>query len=377
MNTIIKNNKELILICNWVKKSDKSRDTKGKLFPIPVEGKEWGYKQQFIDRLKYVELILKNNNKIMIIDENIVQKKCLLCDDTVSATYTYKFGKYIWQDILLHYIDKHNIKPEEEFMDFIYFSKLNMPINLTTNISLETVSTNKLKHIKISRNQLLILDALLEHGGYTKKYSDPKKSNIFRYSEHSGLFNLNHRELQKIVVSGNTNRVDLGDDEIYMPQNIEDMYKFEYIYHTHPPTPKPGGRAQFGIMYELPSIGDILHFIDHFNDGKVSGSLVITAEGLYNIRKLNLNKDKILVDEDKLYQEYNYISKKIQHKCLNKYGDKFTRRQFYSKIAQDIELINQINTIVNNYSINIDYIPRIRDSHNKWIFDTVYLPVYK
>jgi hypothetical protein len=93
--------------------------------------------------------MLKNNNKIMKIDENIVQKKCLLCDDTTSATYTYKFGKYIWQDILLHYIDKHNIKPEEEFMDFIYFSKLNMPINLTTNISLETVSTNKLKHIKV------------------------------------------------------------------------------------------------------------------------------------------------------------------------------------------------------------------------------------
>lgn len=377
MNTIIKNNKELILICNWVKKSDKSRDSKGKLFPTPVEGKEWGYKQQFIDRLKHVELILKNNNKIMKIDENIVHKKCLLCDDNVKATYTYKFGKYIWQDILLHYIDKHNIKPEEEFMDFIYFTKLNMPINLTTNISLERVSNNKLKHIKISRNQLLILDALLEHGGYTKKYSDPKKSNIFRYSEHSGLFNLNQRELQKIIVSGNTNRVDLGDDEIYMPQNIEDMYKFEYIYHTHPPTPKPGGRAEFGIVYELPSIGDILHFIDHFNDGKVSGSLVITAEGLYNIRKLNLTKDKILVDEDKLYQEYNSISKKIQHKCLNKYGDNFTRRQFYSQIAQDIELINEINIIVNNYNINIDYIPRIRDSHNKWVLDTVYLPVYK
>lgn len=377
MNTIIKNNKELILICNWIKKNDKSRDSKGKLFPTPIEGKEWGYKQQFINRLTHVELILRNNNKIMKIDENIVQKKCLLCDDNITANYTYKFGKYIWQDILLHYIDKHNIKPEEEFMDFIYFNKLNMPINLTTNISLERISTNKLKHIKISRNQLLILDALLEHGGYTKKYSDPKKSNIFRYSEHSGLFNLNKRELQKIVVSGNTNRVDLGDDEIYMPQNIEDMYKFEYIFHTHPPTPKPGGRAEFGIIYELPSIGDILHFIDHFNDGKVSGSLVITAEGLYNIRKLNLTKDKILVDEDKLYQEYISISKKIQHKCLNKYGDNFTRNQFYSKIAQDIELINEINIIVNNYNINIDYIPRIRDSHKKWIIDTVYLPVYK
>ena len=61
---------------------------------------------------------------------------------------------------------------------------------------------------------------------------------------------------------GNTNRVDKGDSEIYMPNNVDDMYNYEYMFHTHPPTPKPGGRADVGIMYELPSIGDLLHFID-------------------------------------------------------------------------------------------------------------------
>ena len=40
---------------------------------------------------------------------------------------------------------------------------------------------------------------------------------------------------------------------------------YQYLFHTHPPTPKPGGRAGEGIVYEFPSIGDILHFIDHFN----------------------------------------------------------------------------------------------------------------
>lgn len=378
MNTIIRNNKELILICNWVDKGDKSRDSKGKSFPTPQEGKEWGYKNQFVNRLKYVELILKNNNKTMKIDE---PKKCLLCNDNISATITYKFEKYIWQDIMIHYIDKHNIKPPEQFLDFIYFNKLNMPINLTTRVSLERPINDKsnsdLKYIKINRNQLLILDALLEHGGYTKKYSDPEKTNIFRYSEHSGLFNLDKRQLQKIVVLGNTNRIDLGDDEIYMPQNVQDMFKFEYIYHTHPPTPKPGGRAEYGIVYELPSIGDLLHFIDHFNDGKISGSIVITSEGLYNIRKSDLKKDKFSIDEDKLYKEYNTISRTIQKKCINKYGTDFTQNEFYSEIAQDTKLINNVNEILNKYDINIDYIPRVQDSHKNWILDTLYLPVYR
>ena len=69
-----------------------------------------------------------------------------------------------------------------------------------------------------------------------------------------------------------------------MPNNVEDMFNYEYIFHTHPPTPRPGGRVNVGIVYELPSIGDVLHFIDHFNDGKISGSIVITSEGIYNIR---------------------------------------------------------------------------------------------
>ena len=37
-----------------------------------------------------------------------------------------------------------------------------------------------------------------------------------------------------------------------------------------------------------------------FNDGNICGSLVVTEEGLYNIRKKELNHEKIYVNEDKL-----------------------------------------------------------------------------
>ena len=369
MNTVIKNNKELIFVCSFVDKDDKTTDSKKQHFPIATEGKKWLYSEEFVKKIKLLEEILKKSEKFLYFEN---KKKCFLCDNAYSFG-TYKLNQYIWEDILTHYIEKHNIKPPEEFIDFILFSKYNTTLKIESRI----ISDKNKKFIKINKNQLLILDALLEHGGYSKKYSDLKNKNVFRYSEHSGLFDFTSNKLQKILVLGNTNRVDKGDDEIFMPNNIKDMYEYEYIFHTHPPTPKPGGRVNEGILYELPSIGDILHFIDHYNDGKISGSIVITSEGLYNIRDKHLKGDKIKIDEDQLFFEYNDISRKIQELGIKKYGSKFTNEIFYSKIAQDVQLINKINDIINKFDIYIDFIPRIFDNKENWIIDTIYLPIYK
>ena len=369
MNIIIRNNKELYFICSWVDKNDNSKDSKGKKFPTPEEEKKWMYNEYFVDKLKVLEKVLLNSGKYLKFDN---KKKCKLCNESHSYG-TYKLEKYVWEDNLTHYIEKHNIKPPEEFIDFIFFSKYKNILKLEATI----VKDDKLTYIKINKNQLLILDALLEHGGYSQKYADLKNKNIFRYSEHSGLFDFNSNKLQKIVVLGNTNRVDKGDNEIYMPNNVEDMFEYEYIFHTHPPTPKPGGRAENGIIYELPSIGDIFHFIDHFNDGKVSGSVVITSEGLYNIRQINLKNDKLILDEDKLYLEFNLMCRKIQETGIKKYGIKFTDEVFFSKISQEIDLINKMNNILNKFNLNIDFIPRVKNEKNQWIIDTLYLPVYR
>ena len=369
MNTIIKNNKELIFICSWVDKDDKSKDSRNKNFPIPEEGITWLYSDEFIKKIKLLENILNKSGKYLKFEN---KKKCFLCNDSYSYG-TYKLNRYIWEDNLTHYIEKHNIKPPEEFIDFILFSKYNTILKLESRI----ITDKDTKFIKINKNQLLILDALLEHGGYSKKYSDFKNKNIFRYSEHSGLFDFGSNKLQKIVVLGNTNRVDKGDDEIFMPNNVKDMFEYEYIFHTHPPTPKPGGRVEGGILYELPSIGDILHFIDHYNDGRISGSVVVTSEGLYNIRDKHLKGNKIKIDEDSLFFEYNKISRKVNDTGIRKYGTTFSNETFFGKIAQDKKLINKINDVVNKYEIHIDYVPRIYDGKKNWIIDTVYLPIYK
>ena len=149
---------------------------------------------------------------------------------------------------------------------------------------------NNIKYYKITRNQLLVLDALLyDGGGVTKKYLDSHKN--VRYSEHAGLLDFDATKLERIVISGKTTREDKDDLDILLPHDLPDLPDYEYIFHTHPPTPHPGGRVNQGILYEFPSISDIFHFIEHYNEGHVQGSIIITAEGLYIIKsKVPLDK---------------------------------------------------------------------------------------
>jgi len=63
--------------------------------------------------------------------------------------------------------------------------------------------------------------------------------------------------------------------------------------------------------------------------------LVVTEEGLYNIRKKDLNHEKIYVNEDKLFRDYNFIFERIQDAVIEKYGTKFTTEKFHNKIAKE------------------------------------------
>ena len=71
------------------------------------------------------------------------------------------------------------------------------------------------------------------------------------------------------------------------------------------------------------------------------------------------------------------MSRKIQGMAIHKYKINFTKNDFFSKIAQDIDLVNKINEVVNNFNMHIDYVPRIKNEKDQWIIDTVYLPIYK
>lgn len=363
MNIIVKNNKEYKLIGYW----DNIYDSKDKKIIIPKAGKKWNDSDYFISQLELVQTLLKNINHYKMSE----QKDCLLCDSTNITKGFYIWKRYIWEDSLIHYINKHNFQPDESFLDLIFFFKLDKKIKIVGEIK----EYNDIKYIKINKNQLLILDALLTHGGYTKKYMDINNKNILKYSEHKGLLDFKMNLLEKIVVSGNTTRVDNGDDEIFFPNEMEDTTKYEYIFHTHPPTPKPGGRVSTGVLYEFPSMGDILHFIDTFNKGKICGSLVITPEGIYNIKKNKIDREKIKINEDILFKKYEKNFYNIQEKYISIYTVNFKKKDFYSKIAQNKEPIKELNKLLNSFDIQIDFYPRIKIKNN-WILDTLYLPIF-
>ena len=370
-NEIIIDGKMYKLESIWRKnKNDMSKDSKGNLYPFPEVGVKWTGQTQFINKLteiqNYLETLSLKDNKC---------KNCLLCNKKCVSSKRYILKNYIWDNGLLHYIKKHNIQPNRDFIDKIF------NYNITINTKLNLIGRIKLKekeqYLKLEKNQLMILDALMKHGGYNKKYYDLEKKNLIRYSEHAGFFDIRENIIHNIIVSGNTLRVDRGDEEIFLPINTSDTFEYEYIFHTHPPTPKPGGRASDGILYEFPSLGDILHFIDHYNDGKTIGSMIMTPEGLYNIRKIKNDGKKININENDLYNEMKKMFKEIQKASLTKYGTKFTTYFFYSNISQDISFINEVNNNLQKYYITIDFFPRTKDFRGSWIVDTIYIPIYR
>ena len=365
MNVIIRNNKEYKLIGYW---DSDGYDSKGQKFILPKTEKEWNGQESLSLQLELVQILLKQMEHYKKYDKS---KDCLICKEKNITNGRFMWKKYIWEDGLLHYIKEHNFQPNENFLDLIFFFKLEKKIKLIGKIK----EHKNLTYIKINQNQLLIMDALMTHGGYTKKYMDLTNQNILRYSEHTGLLDFKSNILEKIVVAGNTTRVDKGDDEIFLPRDLKDLKEYEYIFHTHPPTPKPGGRASGGVLYEFPSMGDILHFIDNFNEGKICGSLVITSEGIYNIRKIILDRNKLKINEDNLFKEFNKAFYKIQDKNIKKYTTSFTKNDFYSIISQNKEPIKELNKAINNFEIQIDYYPRIKVKTN-WILDKVYLPIF-
>jgi len=380
MNTIKTKKYSLLYESRWRETETKKEfDSDNIMFPYPTEridtyGYKWkGGKKQFIDKLQNVQKFVDKKNV-----KN--DDRCMLCNEKHVSNIEYNISNIIWNSNLHHYIDKHNVKPTQNFIDIIYRSEQPKNENARDNIfraDSVTYVKNDLSYVKLDKIHINIFDALMEHGGGNKKYKDKQKSNIVRNSEHAGLIDYNNNGLDKIIISGNTDRVDKYDNEIYMPKNIPEAYDYEYIFHTHPPTPTPGGRAIYGILYEFPSISDILHFIEHYNVGKTQGSIIVAPEGLYCIRKFTLDTQKIKINKKNMFAKMKSIYKIVQDKAIKKYKLEFTDEYFYKKIAQNKTYINTINDTLHKFLLHIDYYSRTYDEINDiWFIDTIYLPIF-
>lgn len=355
-------------------KHEKSYDSNNEPLQFPEHNKisNWNDKNAFITQLDIIQNSLHESHNFIPNDN---YKHCLICNKKNIGIGLYSINGIRWETSVKHYIKKHNIKPSSEFIDFVYRQPIqeNKERVIARINGLSVIKSDK-KYFKLDRNQILIMDALMMYGKH-KMYID-KATNTYRYSEHAGLLDFNNNKLEKIVISGNTTRVDPNDDDIFLPRNMIEALDYEYIFHTHPPTPHPGSRAKFGILYEFPSISDIFHFIKHYNEGRTQGSIIIAPEGMYIIRKKIIDDQNIVIDEDKFYKDALNAILTNQRSAIAKYGTQISINTFYSKISQDKIYINNINEIINNHKIHIDYYSRIKDKTKKWIIDTIYLPVY-
>lgn len=325
-----------------------------------IQKKIWMDKNYFLNKLYLVQQNNKTNT-----EKSQINLNCEICDRQNINKYIYTYNDVMWESSLKHYIKKHNFKPSDNFIKFIF------ELNLHSTILKGKIKNNKF--IKLDKHQIMIMDALMEHGGYTKKYHDLKNINIVRYSEHAGYIQIEDNYIDSITISAKTLRIDRGDEEIFLPSNNIDLYNYKYIFHTHPPTPKVGGRIKQGILYEVPSVGDLIHFIDHYNLGKTVGSIVMTPEGLYIIKKRNKDANKIKIDEDKFYHEIMICFRKQQTSAIKKFKTNFDKNYFYSKIANDLCFINNVNKSLKKYDIKILYYPRTQYVKNKWIINDIYL----
>lgn len=334
---------------------------------VSHENDIWYDRDIFISKLKELEKIAKSK-------KSKEPTNCQYNDGFITSKIYY-IGDTFWDDSIVHYVTKHDAKPSNEFIDFVFrFNTAKRPRKrIIGKLNGELVVKYDKTFMKLDRNQILIMDALLEHGSYKiYKYKNKKE---YKYSEHYGLLDFDNHGLNHFLISGKTTLIDENDNDIFLPKNMKEANDYEYMFHTHPPTPTPGARVVIGILYEYPSVSDMLHYIDHYNSGRTQGSIVIAPEGMYIIHKLDFDDKKIVIDEDMMVNAYDRITRKNQHDAIKKYTINITQDIFYNDIAQETKYITAINKALKPFDLHIQYYPRIKED-NKWIIDTIYLPIY-
>ena len=228
----------------------------------------------------------------------------------------------------------------------------------------------KTKVFTIEKNDLFVLDALMHDGGQ-QKYSH-NYTNL-KYSEHGGLLDFDKSGLEKIIVTTHK-ETDRADPEIYFPTVTDDAEDYEFMYHTHPPTPTPGARSKHGIVYEIPSLSVINTFIITYMEGKTQGSIIVAPEGFYVIRA---KKKKLKPDDYQLNELMNSIMY-MNYKYAEKYKFNVTIDIFYKKIINNTKLQAKLKKLIEKYTnneITIDFFKRKKDSKGNWIVKKIHLIV--
>ena len=358
MNVLYKNQKLHFYEGIWRKsKKTKKYDINKKLFPFPYK-KKYKKNNSFIKKLKFIEKFLNLKNNYTNYKH---PRRCYYTNNSIGKKI-YTLYNVTWDETLLYYIKKYNIKPTYNFKKFINsIKKKNNRLYLDKKYKYPNFKIkgtifkryNK-KYLKLNSNQLRILDSLFLDG--SNKFYKYKNKKL--YSEHSGLLDFDNKSIDKIIVNGTNNYYDKNDKHILLPNNIKDEADYEFIFHTHPITKN---RINDKIIYEFPSFSDLLNFSENYNEGYTQGSIIICPEGIYIIYAKDVKKKILLTNKDKDL-EYDLLDINLQ--AYNKYFKSYSKKLFYTKIIKDYYYLNAFNKLIKPYNLIIKYYPRIKDNNN-------------
>lgn len=312
----------------------------------------------FSHKLKKIQSIVQKIN-FNDFDENInlqsfqTNTKCKKCDNI----FFYKFGNIIWPKTLLHKINDHQLYPSEYFIKIIMGCCIINDNIVNPPIQIKPKLINLFRYIPFHRNKLLILDALMYQGSHPI-YSTTNGKYI--YSEHSGVISLKNHVIDNIIVSAETNRINTNDENIYLPINTKNMNEYEYLFHTHPNTITYAGRINNGIIYEFPSVNDILNFLKYRYTGKTQASIIIAPEGTYVIRPLIYTK--IIRPNNVEFYKFQDFILKLESNAIEYYRPHINRLSepdfFHINIGSNMIYITEYNKFIKHLNLFVEYYPR-------------------
>lgn len=286
--------------------------------------------------------------------------------------WLYRLGNIVWFDTLRKTIRDKKRYPSSYFMKIILATKIinNRIVNPPIELPLELI--DQFSFIPLHYNKLLIIDALM-HQGSSKRYQTSNKRYI--YSEHAGAIEVIDRNINSIIIASDTDRIDSADSDIYLPVNSKILEENTYIFHTHPNTTTYAGRLKDGIIYEFPSVSDLLNFIKYYNEGQVQASLIICPEGIYVIRPI-VWESNIEIDYE-IFHDLRLFILKLEKEAIAKYKHLHHTLSdpnvFHESIGQDMSFIDSYNKLIRPNNLWVEYYPRIW-RNGEWTLQQINLP---
>ena len=331
----------------------------------------------FLEKLKQVQKLTKTT-----IDHYHPIIKKNYCDNC-SANKYYQLKNIIWPNNIKHIMKTHKFYPSEFFIKLILYCVIKDNTIINPPLVIDPNKLSAFTYVVLHYNKLLILDALMKQGSHTRYLVKSDNMEKYIYSEHSGVITIENSLVKNIIVAADNNRIDVNDDNIYLPTNTDILAKHPILFHTHPVTQNGSidkksaniyaGRLSEGIIYEFPSANDVLNFVKYRRDGVAQASIVISPEGIYVIRPIIYYYPNKVTEI--FHKHLHKFIIKLENMAVNQYGNISNISDpdiFHQNISLDLTYIKMYNDFIKKSNLFIEFYSR-QKKNNEWTLPEISL----